>query len=222
MQYNTIQYKTNRCEWKRMNCQEEYLLMNQAENRGIAYQGWGRLIEWWRYYRPKFWFLMLTTSSAAVLFILLVQWFTLFPCRLTNWQIMSQEFFFFYFQSFCNSKHVKTWHPLEEVMQTSTMVMMMMMIVIIIIVIIIKYSAYLQVRGIMGDNFDFSLCSIGKLSFPPFSISSFLLYLPISYFCFPNLEGGFYSFYFYHQSFNGIMKMVTSSQSICYPIDYSS
>ena len=48
--------------------------------------------------------------------------------------------------------------------------------IIIIIIVIIKYAAYQQIYGLMKD-----VCSIDKLSFPPFSIFSVLLQLPISY-----------------------------------------
>jgi len=58
-----------------------------------------------------------------------------------------------------------------------------------------------------------SLYSSCKLSFPPFSIFSFFLYLPVSSsasqiineFCSSN------SFYFLHLSFNGIIEMAISS-----------
>ena len=70
------------------------------------------------------------------------------------------------------------------------------------------------------------LCSIDKLSFPSFSIFSFLLQLPISFSVSqiikePCPSSSSYSFHFRHLFFNGIMKKVIYPQSMTNPIGFS-
>ena len=94
-------------------------------------------------------------------------------------------------------------------------------IIIIIIIIIINGSACQQVLGHMENNLYSSLCSIDKLSFPSFSISGFLLQLPLSSSVSQIIQElcscSSYSFLFRHLSFKGIVKKVISSSNMTNP-----